>query len=111
METSITSEKFSQQIICGDNEVLNLSNNMENSKEQAKLERMQSNLKKAREDYFKYFSLQRMAHTKATVCKRAMIGIPVMPPSHTKKVTVRKMGRKDNKGKTPRTGIKHLEKI
>ena len=111
METSITSEMKSQQIICGDNGGLNLSKNMENSKEQIKLERMQNNLKKARKVYFKYFSLQRMACTKATVCKRAMRGMPVMPPSHNKKVTTKKTGRKDSKGKTPRRGIKHLEKI
>ena len=67
MEMSITSEMISQQTICGDNEGLNLNNNMESSKEQTKLERMQNNLKKAREVYFKYFSLQRMAHTKATI--------------------------------------------
>ena len=111
METSITSGTISQQTICGDNEGLNLSNNKKNSKEQTKLERMQNNLKKAREVYFKYFLLQRMAHTKATCHKRAMMGMPVMPQSHTEKVALRKMGRKDNKGKTLRIGIKHLEKI
>ena len=56
---------ISQQTICGDNEGLNLNNNMESSKEQTKLERMQNNLKKAREFYFKYFLSQRMACTKA----------------------------------------------
>ena len=75
MEMSITSEMISQQTICGDNGGLNLSNNMANSKEQTKLERMQNNLKKAREVYFKYFLSQKMAHTKATVCKRAMMGM------------------------------------
>ena len=39
------------------------------------------------------------------------MGMLVMAPSHTEKVTLRKMGRKDNKEKTPRIGIKHLEKI
>ena len=111
MEMSITSETISQQTICGDNEGLNLSNDIESSKEQIKLERMQNNLKKAREVYFKYLSTQRIACTKVTVCKRAMMWMPVMPPSHTEKVTAKKMGRKDSKGKTPRIGIKHLEKI
>ena len=54
MEMSITSEMISQETICGDKEGLNLSlsNDMENSKEQTKLERMQNNLKKARESLF-----------------------------------------------------------
>ena len=82
MEMSITSE--TTQTICGDNEGLNVSNNMENSQEQTELERTQNNLKKAREVYFKYFSSQRMAHTKTMVCKRAMMGMLVMPPSQTK---------------------------
>ena len=34
-----------------------------------------------------------------------------MPPSQMEKGTLRKMGRKDHKGKTPRTGINNLEKI
>ena len=60
MEMSITSETISQQTICGDNEGLNQNTNMDNSKEQTILEKMQNNLKKAREIYFKYFSLQKM---------------------------------------------------
>ena len=40
METSITSEMISQQTICGDNEGLDLINDMENSKEQTKFEKM-----------------------------------------------------------------------
>ena len=64
MEMSITSETISQQTICGDNEGLDLFSDMENSKEQTKLERMSNNLKEKREVYFKYFSSQRMAHTK-----------------------------------------------
>ena len=39
METSITSEMISQQTICGDNEGLNLSNDVESSKEQTELVR------------------------------------------------------------------------
>ena len=39
MEMPITSERILQQTICGDNEGLNLSNDMESSKEQTKLER------------------------------------------------------------------------
>ena len=46
MEMSIPSEMISQQTICGDNEGLNLSNGMENSKEQTKLERMQNDLRR-----------------------------------------------------------------
>ena len=40
MEASITSEMIAQQTICGENESLNLSNDMESSKEQTELERM-----------------------------------------------------------------------
>ena len=40
-----------------------------------------------------------------------MMGMPVMPPYHPEKVTAKKMGRMDSKGKTPRIHIKHLEKI
>ena len=40
MEMSITSEKISQQTICGDNEGLNLHTDMDSSKEQAELQRM-----------------------------------------------------------------------
>ena len=108
---SITSQMISQKTICGDNEGLNLSNDMESIKEQTKLERMWNNLKKAKEVYFKYFSLQRMAHTKTTLCKRVMMGMPVMPPSHSKKVVTKKTGRKDGKGRTPWIGVKHLDNI
>ena len=48
-------------------------------KEQTELENMQNNLNKAREIYFKYFSSQKMAQTKATVCKWAMMGLPLVP--------------------------------
>ena len=48
-----------------------------------------------------YFSSQRMARTKVTIHKRAMMGMPVMPPSHSEKVVTKKTGRKDGKGKTP----------
>ena len=65
MEMSITGETISQQNICGDNEGYNDS--VDNSKEQIKLEKMQNNLNKAREIYFRYFSSQRMARTKATI--------------------------------------------
>ena len=58
MERSITSE-ISQQTICGDNEGYN--DNVDNSKEQTELEKMQNNLNKVREIYFKYFSSQKMA--------------------------------------------------
>ena len=40
METSITSEMISQQTICGDNEGLELTNDMKYSKEQTEFEKM-----------------------------------------------------------------------
>ena len=52
-----------------------------------------------------------MACTKATIQKRAMIGMPVIPPSHSEKGVAKKMGKKGGKGKTPHIGVKHLEKI
>ena len=93
METSITSEMISQQTIGGDNEGLNLNTNMDSSKEQTKLERMQNNLKKAREIYFKYFSLQKMARTKASVRKRAIMGMPFIPLSHSRKAIAKRQAR------------------
>ena len=56
MEISITSETILQQTICGDNESIELTSNMEYSEEQTELEKMQSNLKRAREVYFKSFT-------------------------------------------------------
>ena len=67
METSITSETISQQTICGDNEGLNVD--METNKKQIRFEQKPNQLSKAREIYFKYFSSQKMARTKATVWK------------------------------------------
>ena len=73
METSITSEMVSQQTICRDNESLDIAITSEtechltHSKEKTELEQTKDNLKQAREVYFKYFPLQKMAHTKATV--------------------------------------------
>ena len=81
MEMSITSETISQQTICGDNGGLNLNTNVGNSKEQTKLEKTQNNLKKVRKIYSQYFSLQKMACTKATVHKWAMMGMPPIPSS------------------------------
>ena len=56
---AITSEMISQQTICGDNESLELTNDMEYnlnySKTKTELEKTQNNLKQAREVYFKYF--------------------------------------------------------
>ena len=111
MEMSITSEMISQQTICGDNEGLNLNTDMDSSKEQTEPESMQNNLDKAREIYFKYFTLQRIACTKPTVQKRAMMGMPVMPSLHSEGGVAKKMGKKGGKGKTPCIGVKHLEKI
>ena len=76
---SITSEMISQQTICGDNESLELTKNTEYSKENTELEKMQSNLKRAREVYFKYFPSQKIAHMKATMRKRAMMGVKTVP--------------------------------
>ena len=105
---SITSETISHQTICGDNEGLELTNDMEYSKEQTEFEKMQNNLQRAREVYFKYFPSQGMAHTKATVRKRAMMGMKMVPqPQIRKKVSEKKV----KKGKTPRIGIKNLGKI
>ena len=98
METSITSEMISQQTICGDNEGLELTNDMEYSKEQTEFEKTQNNLKRAREVYFKYFPSQKMACTKATVRKRAMLGMKMVPqPQMGKKVSEKKV----KQGKTP----------
>ena len=52
-----------------------------------------------------------MAQTKATVQKRAMMGMPLMTPSHSRKGITERMGKKDGKGKTPCIGVKQLEKI
>ena len=102
---------ISQQTICGDNEGLELTNDMEYSKEQTEFEKMWNNLKRAREVYFKYFPSQRMAHMKAIIWKRAMMGMTVIPPSQTGKDTSGKAGKKGHKGKTPKISIKNLEKI
>ena len=47
-----------------------------------------------------------MAHTKATVRKRAMIGMPLIPSSCGKAVA-----KKSGKGKTPHISINWLEKL
>ena len=69
---SITSETTSQHTMCKNNE----GSYTEANKEQIKLEWKQNQLSKAREIYFKYFSSQKMAWTKATVWKHAMMGLP-----------------------------------
>ena len=56
--------------------------NLNYSKEKTELEKTQHNLKQAREVYFKYFPSQKMAHTKATIRKRVMMGIRTVPQSH-----------------------------
>ena len=106
MEMSITSETISQQTICGDNEGLNLNTNVDNSKEQTEFEKMQHNLKKAREIYLKYFLSQRMPCTKAMVCKCTMMGIPLIPSSPGNAAV-----RKSRMGKTPQIGINRLDKM
>ena len=83
---AITSEMISQQTICRDNETLELNNDMEYnlnySQEKTELKKTQNNLKWAREVYFKHFPLQKMACTKASVRKRAMIEAKTMPQPH-----------------------------
>ena len=89
METSITSQMVSEQTICGNPESLNLetSNDTEpkltQSKDQMEIEQTWKNLMKAREVYFKYFSSQRMAHTKSSIWWRVTEGGKVLipPPS------------------------------
>ena len=92
METSITSETISQQTICGDNKGLDAD--METNKEPIRFEQKKNQLSKAREIYFKYFSSQKMVRTKATVRKRAMMGLPLVS-------SIRGKTSKDGKGKTP----------
>ena len=48
--------------------------NLTQSREKMELEQTKDNLNQAGEVYFKYFPLQRMACTKATV-RRAMMGV------------------------------------
>ena len=70
---SITSETISQQTICGGNEGLDAD--MGTNKEPIKCEWKQNQLSKARDIYFRYFPSQRMARTKATAWRKAMMGI------------------------------------
>ena len=65
---------------------------------------MQNNLNKAREIYFKYFPSQRMARTKATVRRKAMMGVLL-----AYSVVHTKCSEKTGKGKTPRVGVKQLD--
>ena len=102
METSITSETISQQTICGDNE--DLDADMEINKEPIKFEWKQNKLSKAREIYFKYFSSQKTARTKAPVRKQAMMGLPLVS-------SIRGKTSKGRKGKTQWISIKRLEKM
>ena len=97
---SITSETISQHTMCENSE----GSYTEANKEQIKCEWKPNQLLKAREIYFKYFLLQKMARTKATVRKWAMMGLPL--------VTLLK-GRTSQKlkGKTPRIGVKRIEWI
>ena len=110
METSITSETISQQTICGDNEGLNLNTNVNDNKEQTTFRKMWNNLNKAREIYFKYFSLQKMACTKAIIQKQAMMGKPLVPSSCGKSVG-KPAGKKSGMGKIPWIGVKRLDNI
>ena len=85
METSITSETVSQQTICGDPENIEIANDTEpkqiQSKEQmSEIMQTRKNLIQAWKVYFKYFSSQRMAHTKSAVKRRAVKGDKSIPP-------------------------------
>ena len=97
---SITSETISQHTMCENSGCTYTETN----KEQIKLEQKQNQLRKAREIYFKYFSSQKMARTKATVQKCTMMGLPLVPSLKGKPCC-------SQKGKTPKIGVKQLEKI
>ena len=100
MEMSITSETISQHTMCENSE----GSYMEAIKEQNKCEWKLKQLLKAQEIYFKYFSLQKMARTKATVQKMSYNGLA------TGYLT--EGGTSQNlKGKTQRIGVKRLEWI
>ena len=79
----------SQQTICGDPESLNLEtindteSKLTQSRDQMEIEQTQRNLMKARDNYFKYFSSQRMAWTKSSIWHRAMEGgkVLILPSS------------------------------
>ena len=104
---SITSETISQQTICRDNESLDIEIpndtecNLTHNKEKTELEQTKTNINWAREVYFKYFPSQKMAHTKAMVQKRVMLGVKTMPQPHQPR-----MGWKDLGGKVPKISIK-----
>ena len=71
---------YLHKTICRDNESLDIEItsemecNLTHSKEKMELEQTKDNLKWAREVHFKYFPLQKMAHTKATVQKKGNDG-------------------------------------
>ena len=78
METSITSEPISQQTICGDPGNIEIANDTEpkltESKDLMKIVQTRKHLMQVQKVYFKYFSSQKMAHTKSTVKRRAGTG-------------------------------------
>ena len=77
---------------------------MEANKEQIKYKQKPNQLHKAREIYFKYFSSQKMARTKGTVQKQAMMGLPLV-------TSLKERTSQGLKGKTPGIGVKRLEQI
>ena len=91
---------MSQQTTCGDTESLDIENtnatecNLTHSKEKTELEQTKDNLKWAREVYFKYFPLQKMACTKATVQKRVMMGVKAVPQPHQQRMGWKNLGGK-----------------
>ena len=111
MEPSITSETLSQQTSCRDNESLDIEMtndmqcNLTHSNEKTEHEQTKTNIKQAREVYFKGFPLQKMAHTKTTVQKRVMMGVMTMPQPHQPR-----MDQKDLGGKVSKIGIKNLSR-
>ena len=74
------------------------------NKEQIKFGWKPNQLLKAREIYFKYFSSQKMARTKAMVWKWAMMGLPLV-------TSLKGRTSLSLKGKTPRIGVKRLEQM
>ena len=97
---SITSETISQHTMCENSE----GSYTEANKQQIKFERKPNQLLKAWEIYFKYFSLQKMARTKATVWKWAGMGLLLV-------TSLKGRTSWSLKGKTPRIGVKRLQQI
>ena len=105
METSITSETISQQPICGESENIEIANDtdpyLNQSKDQMEVEQTRKNLMQTWQVYFKYFSCQKMAHTKATVRRREEVGAKTIPDSQMVTVPSSQPSHNRNKKSTP----------